>query len=861
MSLKRCMCTFLCCLLAFSVYGCSLSKLDGETEFVEETAIPGGCILFADETMFPIGEPATVTFSVSSADSVDCFELVCEETGEILSTLEFSDRLDESYIYQGVVEVSQNEPKRMTIRAVSSSCTSTPLTLYFAPEITQSLLADAYIVTDMVAEKVREKYGSLPDEASLDFVADLLRQDSRVCNVRRDSNAVTYSTTDGIACIYTLPPEEDTFGTLAQDTPLTDAYLNEKDCADLYVYNDGSITNRDVLFLQSSDALTKTDYHETLCEAIADFVGGDFDIYREHSFYRALVEGKLCDYGTVVVNTHGASNAVYRADGSYLCYLLLKEDASAAMEEELTALNRYFYNFYDEQVELARITTEISGERAIFISTDFIMALYADQTFDNTIFQFSVCYLGLDTTFLQFLIDHGAQAVVSCPGALLLVNDADYCMKVADLLAEMKPDTSRSYTLLEALSPANSMRGQMGLYTRSFDFVYYGEGNMHGCVMDENGPVADAEIVAYRYMNHEFELRDVTRSSEDGSFRFRNMPWGTYIIQATSGGRRTAAQVNFSDTEGDCGNIYLGDTDASSADAAATLENYLRGTLIPQYGLMGTGIWEKSLRYTESVGIDELNGILSAYIDDLDGDTDAELLLLRLESAADTTDLYIEVYEMGDDGPYPADVCFFTTISYGVPYHSTQLSLFLSQNSVGDLCINLYANNTMNENLEVIRQFYYRNETLNQVATNAYFLGGDYWAYRYTQHPLEDASYQLLLYGLSEENGWEIVDRASTDSTYSDETIQEYTDKERAMFSEYREALYSENMAGGLLRNDRNSFRTLMETGEDPHYTVADLFDNADAFVWIADLSGIIYYGNGASVKRFEAVDFSGLGR
>lgn len=82
---------------------------------------------------------------------------------------------------------------------------------------------------------------------------------------------------------------------------------------------------------------------------------------------------------------------------------------------------------------------------------------------------------------------------------------------------------------------------------------------------------------------------------------------------------------------------------------AVALPEYLKNTLIPQYGIMSTDSWklDDSLP-TWSKGDDSpADGILSALIEDFDRDGEDELLVVRFEKE-DNKKLYLEVFENYD---------------------------------------------------------------------------------------------------------------------------------------------------------------------------------------------------------------------
>ena len=888
---RRAFALALCLLLVLS--GCGASSVPfwlqpnrpaagGETQAPEEeeagagetggeSLLPDGCVLYASETFLPVGEPVQVEFTVRTKTPGQSFEVVTLETGETLALLEPAGMEGEEVLYRGSAQLLREEPESLTLCALGSEENSTEVQLYFAPEVTQQMIDEAYELTDWVAAQVREAYPDGPNEDALWFVADLL--ESQGIEVEHRGQAVTFTSPNGVGCQFSLPPAEGYFGSFTQDTPLTSAYLTGADCAQLFAYNDGCITNSSVLFLQSEDSLTKTNYHEAFCETLSDFLDGDFDIARERGMIDSLLTGELCDYGTVVLNSHGG--ALDRSDGGKVGYILLGSDETAATIAELYGYGRCFYDRYETDVDLVRVSTDWFGNHSVCIATDFLMALYADRTFDNTIFYFSVCYLGSDQRFHEFLIDHGAQAVISCPGGLMMIDDYDYCRVLGEYLAAVKEGGSRSYNLGEAFAPGNFLKGNvtessvyegdpglvMQLYTRSTDFAYWGTGELYGHVMGEDGPVEGAEVVVYRYLDHEFVLTDVTRTEADGSFSCPNLTWGTHVFEVKTENARTAAQVNFAAKSEDCGNIYLGKTTESGVDAAAQLENYLRGTLVPQYGWLDIGTWTVVDHYSADADTSRLEGMLSALPADLDGDGQEELLLVRLEQeGGGRTGLYLSVYEAGENGPFEADACYTTTEAFAQNYYDTRVAVFVSENSGGQPCLNLYVNNIMNEDTEVVRTYRYINERLLQTATNAYVLGGDYWAYWYEQDPLADYSYELFPNAMVEENGWTVTKSARlNDDSYSPASIAGFEQEEAAMFEEYRETLFS---TAGLQRNARGYIRT----EGDAQLAPPERFDNAASFTWAAELYAVQDHGMlntdpTQRAKRFEAADYSGFGR
>lgn len=916
---------------------------------------PAACTLAADRTLFTVGEKATATFTLTVRDAglaaedglPDAVAVVDVATGEAVCELAHVDTSAEpegaapdaaasdaiadgaasgaassAVVYRGALVLDTSAPACRTFTADLSGfpdgSTCDAATLRVAPAVTEDMVSSAARLAQTVEEQVAAAYPDGPDESALQFVYDFLTQKTGAVNVELTAGAVLYDSPDGIACMYTLPAEGGTFAfgrtddgfivaprnVFMQGTDVAEAYEvtladPAADLSQVFATNNLTITNRDVLFLQSDDSLTLTNYHEAMCEEIADYTGGDYDARKGgSSFFDALCDGTLARYGTVAVNTHGNSqdNPLPREDGSWCSWILVESGVEWWEFDRLMA--QCLYNGYDVS---GGAMLRISGD-GIFVSTDFIMDRYADATFDNTVFYLAVCGLARDVEFCQFLFDHGAQAVIGSYYDLWNFVDYDYCGQFADLLTGRDEGAERTHTIKEAVEGCGWEELGMVAYYRSPDFAYAGEGRLAGTVVSDpiaGTTVSGAIVTAYRYIDHTFELTSVTRAEDDGHFEFGGLPWGTYVLDVAGETDRAFAEVLFGGTRADAGTVYLlGDgaapdpveppedpmalLDPAVVDTALT--DHLRYTLTERYGLMDASRADYDASYASDqpafvAEIDgRLSGILTGGLADLDGDGFNELVVERFEPVDDgagTTRMYVEVYDYEPaGGPYRADALLFETASFTSKVHTLQTALFVSDAPAGDgvsaggKVLNVYAGNSMNENNETIRQYAYDGTRLVLRAAESFWTGYAWgvWYQGGEQRSLgEDGlpvpategvvpvAQPLVMYSFEEGGGW--LERARIDyEMEADPAVG--AEMDRALFADYQARLAEL----GLARTDvRFGSATASEGGVDA-LLVPRAFADDGSIVWIAELHAVLVYQD-SSRKFLVPVDHTGRAR
>ena len=833
-----------------------------------------------------------------------------------------SGAVSSAVVYRGALVLDTSAPACRTFAADLSGfpegTTCDEATLRVAPAVTEDMVSSAARLAQTVDEQVAAAYPDGPDESALQFVCDFLTQQTGAVNVEPTAGAVLYDSPDGIACMYTLPAEGGTFAFGRTDdgfvvaprnvfmhgTDVAEAYEATladpaADLSQVFATNNLTITNRDVLFLQSDDSLTLTNYHEAMCEEIADYTGGDYDARKDgSSFFDALCDGTLARYGTVAVNTHGNAqdNPLPREDGSWCSWILVESGVEWWEFDQLMA--QCLYNGYDVS---GGAMLRISGD-GIFVSTDFIMDRYADATFDNTVFYLAVCGLARDVEFCQFLFDHGAQAVIGSYYDLWNFVDYDYCGQFADLLTSRDEGAERTHAIKEAVEECGWEELGMVAYYRSPDFAYAGEGRLVGTVVSDpiaGTTVSGATVTAYRYIDHTFELTSVTRTEDDGHFEFGGLPWGTYVLDVAGETDRAFAEVLFGGTRADAGTVYLlGDgaapdpveppedpmalLDPAVVDTALT--DYLRHTLTERYSLMDASRADYDASYASDqpafvAEIDgRLSGILAGGLADLDGDGFNELVVERFEPAGDgagTTRMYVEVYDYEPaGGPYRADALLFETGSFTSKVHTLQTALFVSDAPAGDgvpaggKVLNVYAGNSMNENNETIRQYAYDGTRLVLRAAESFWTGyaWDVWYQGGEQRPLgEDGlpvpaaegvvpiAQPLVMYNLEEGDGW--LERARIDyEMEADPAVG--AEMDRALFADYQARLAEL----GLARTDvRFGGGTAFEGGVDA-LLVPRAFADDGSIVWIAELHTVLVHQD-STHKFLVPVDHTGRAR
>ena len=155
-------------------------------------------------------------------------------------------------------------------------------------------------------------------------------------------------------------------------------------------------------------------------------------------------------------------------------------------------------------------------------------------------------------------------------------------------------------------------------------------------------------------------------------------------------------------------------TSTVKVEAKNLFEQYLQSTLIPQYGRMSTDSWQlsTSLETWEKGDDSPMDGILSALIQDLDGDGQEEMLVVRF-TPGDEGRMYLEVYEANGQNVGLQDEVAFDTSDYCKYRWDARLTVFVKEYQ-GETSLYLYAYDDSGNDFtdETIQQLRYRDNSL-----------------------------------------------------------------------------------------------------------------------------------------------------
>ena len=211
---------------------------------------------------------------------------------------------------------------------------------------------------------------------------------------------------------------------------------------------------------------------------------------------------------------------------------------------------RLIYNISEDHLFSINHAPVTKRHYEIYASSEYLMDVYASKTFPNTIFYLGMCHGIEDLRFDQFLVDHGASAVVSFEGNVNVLGEQNFCK---DLFEEMrkkntdekKADFIRNYNVTESITSADTALKDPQYYGEE-QFVYEAKGYVSGKVTDKkNVAISGIDLHAFRYWNGTLEKeRDVT-TGDDGTWKMENFPWGMYLLQAENGETEDLENVSF----------------------------------------------------------------------------------------------------------------------------------------------------------------------------------------------------------------------------------------------------------------------------------------------------------------------------
>ena len=882
------------------------------------------CILYADSYLLTTGEETEVTFTVESdSGEEEDFDLYLNDAKKGDFTLIEDDEGRRTYELK--FPLNRSQPEILVFTAKSQKSASQSLEVRIAPEITEEMVQTLTDVAADIDEQERKAYpNSAPDVNFVDTVAQTLEADPRIEHVARtDEEHVFYVTNDGLGGVYMLPVEEGMRGgrdyrtyetedvESLQENGFTEAVEQGWDLSSYYVYNSYALTSNRVLLAQLSDEMPISDSMKEFARQLASGIGATMDLRQEDAFLGWMLDGLWCDYGSIILDTHGGL-LTKRENGEDRLYF---QASFATGDAAKKIAAQYFYAYYDSGKNLDNPTRSLiymCSDGSICFSTDVVMNEYGNRRFDNTVFYMNVCYGLGDYTFNRFLLEHGARAMIGSTETIGVnpmkeVNFAsssahnwyNFWKQYLRVITDGDYETGKLYrrgpSLWKAFEVGNNtyylgQEKNEGFLMVCRDpeaehFRYVGSEKAKGIVNQDEKPVAGATVTAYRYMNHELVEKESVTTGKDGVFSFENMlETGTYIFRAEYQGVSASAMTNLTGNGLNYGIIELtggtGDLipespesseptkkawdietsnsakttivadetmePESTVDPAEILLQYLKNDLVASYGVMSVTPWKlsESLFIWECGDNSLMNGILSAWIADLDTDGQKELITVRF-TPGENAEMILEVYEVesGTELVSLASRMSFDASKLCRDSINSRLAVFFTE-ADGSPKLYVYGFERGNGGGdESIRQLFYADGMLQSDHYWRISMGSDLsvWAQRGIV--------------VSSENGNPIIMDLARDNPAMTEEETQSANFDSAERGEVLNAFYEnlEEVTGlrhakvlphwtGTSSYGPPGYATCGELDRDSIFLVKELFVNADAVTWMAELDDCFYY-------------------
>ena len=387
-------------------------------------------------------------------------------------------------------------------------------------------------------------------------------------------------------------------------------------------------------------------------ELAKNLVYGECDEFIGSDYSNIESLKKWNQYGTVIFNTHGNvvddgnnnQRTVYQIyEGKKESDVIAKavefhdsineitefDDTNHSYLTEDMAYGVYYYFHYDDLFDLRDGPTTLY----VLIGSGVLMQILSDVEFPHTVFYFDVCFGLCDNIFNQFLIDHGAAAVIGYNKTVEVSHAVRITKSLFDFAADIyKRGNYKSFTLNTAVKNANNdflsylcdfypspitfMKNnktalclltdhafEANIYSQK-DFCYWGIGNLKGTVVKygDHGkmPFENATIYIYRYLNgklvpqkgfyyqfaHELEFSTLKLNGE------YDLEWGSYLIQiiedkditSDSQCSETFIRLDFAEPELDLGEIVI--QNINDDDGSVIQNDELYGYIYTYYILL-----------------------------------------------------------------------------------------------------------------------------------------------------------------------------------------------------------------------------------------------------------------------------------
>ena len=600
--------------------------------------------LESDKAAFYTDDDAKAQFSVTLPSSMLNKEFVLRnangkaEHSINTSKMKVNENGDLTYTFP--LEIDTKSGGMQTFTASVGEYQSAELNVFVTPHITLDHILKSFEVGNDVTVYLRQKYPKEKDGEKLAKAAKaFLEKDERVGEVSVNGTDVYYSTVDSIAGMVRCGATATETGAAASspkksgkaaDSSTGTKFSRESEILTAYAASDlnadgthidsgNTCSNGNVLILRpASGALPESDFDGNLAdgaELVRETAAGDAtDELTDDNAVRAILTGKLCDYGTIIL--HAPGQAEKDADGkvcnvTFLLYSITAqqpdeetEGAPVTMRKKVSQYAAMFYGkkkasaLTDEQIgdfcssfygsakdpsgwRLYSCWNVQEGQGSLAMSSRYLMNIYNGKTLDNAVVYFDTySALGL-VSFNEWMINHGAKLLLGYEKPI----EGDATLKdFRDVFTQLTKGSESDDWRTQNPYESSGMLGDLltgrifnaeaknaapeMVYCGNPSFFYSGTGSICGKVLykDEEAenederitPCEGATVTAYLWHNKQFLEQKKATTDSKGQFVIEDVRCGAYVlkIQDAKGSRQTVSLIA-DDASTDGGNVYL----------------------------------------------------------------------------------------------------------------------------------------------------------------------------------------------------------------------------------------------------------------------------------------------------------------
>lgn len=408
----------------------------------------GNLILRAGQSSFHTGEACTVNLIAQIPETEEeAKEYHIQEGGEDITSFDETQLEDtgEYKVFRYSFSTTEKEPVTHQYVLTDGEKESQPLSISFTGSLTVADIQKCSDIGKDLESYIEEKKLEEADaDTCLEEVLKWLETDDRVLEAQRNSDTVIYISTEHVAGIYTLPPEEGYLGSTSASTDFVRSaktanglkqYLSDqtlppdKEGGLFYIDGKQTITNTR-WYLSGSNAENGNDrsiaesfrVHQKFFSnlgSIAEFAeisGGLAENGDE--FLADLLNKDLVHFGVITQICHGSF--IRKNDGSFISlynvYDFVRDNKTmeqAVSDLELQNEQEFLDNFYTEHIEdVAENTGIFVNATSFWISSNLYKHVYQNCFFDNTIIYFGSCFGILDQSLVDFFLERGVRMIM-----------------------------------------------------------------------------------------------------------------------------------------------------------------------------------------------------------------------------------------------------------------------------------------------------------------------------------------------------------------------------------------------------------------------------------------------------------------